>query len=642
MNKKLWFVNILAVMLTVALAGGVYAQQIEQTFSQGGTTSLLVGNPVAVPSSLQINEEFMNVLWAVEDNTAAGGPAGQHIVDQTDGQVEVPPDGNNVYNGANCNGEKVEITVTLNSTTATWVYAPTQDFGTACWIFGKCAGHPWSIPGGIFDFLRNSNSPASAPLYLMAGGDTAHDYYNFALSAERDEFGVQINTATTPDTADVSQCYEGGHPVAHKYNQDPFSGFQSVFDAVVYKISSDGKTLHIHVIRRSIQGSQPGVIVIPGSVFKVDLSGAEAEFVEAAPLTVTVTGSNPALQTEQVQIATVIPRDNTASGDGQVFEQVVVEGQSLREIPQGTIDGLAGSLQIREQINGQFVTSAQSAFQLTLPNGIEFHSAPQITASGGLEVSPSTTSFPSRTFVFSVTQNLTGAPNASLPGTIRVFDIHLDVDQNFPIGNVSMGVAATRLQNNLQSIQGFDDTSVNIARIIGGVTVGGNGAGSDVTATVSESSGKMTLKLDVRPPQDVNGQLYISLRVRLYDEDGNDLMINVGTDDDPKMIPFGNIIYLRPSLAPTADGFWVVMGGYIDSETYVDGPATADGVSWNSNAAGLTYKSGALSRNAQEETFIVGLKGLGGSAFRAGSWYKLDGASISDAVAIQQVNVIVQ
>lgn len=587
MSKRLWFVCAFVLLFAAAMVGQVSAA----TETQGGTNSIIVGDPAGVPSNVRITEAFQLDLFAVEDVSGLA----LHTQDQFDGIfdgfADLPAP---VYLRPTCGGDRFSYTVGIDQPNVTWNYANV-------WIPGN--------PGFAAIFPLGPNQDAD--------NDGTNDIRLLAAVAD-----LRLGSNRGSD------CYEYGHPISIRNDLDPASGFASAFDGVIVAIANN-RVLVIDQLRRSTQpatpNGTPGRLVIPGgsNYFTVDTSSAAGATPSAAeaPLTVTVSPGdttianifgdlgNPGVSQETVQVATLVSRE-TPGGEAGTDAQVQAEGDQLLRVIIGEDDQLANNLRIVEQVNRQFILGNNSQIRISLPNGVQFAQPPEVGFAGGLEAFLRTTSgYPTSTIVIDVDQNLNAA-DAAQPGAIRIFNIRLNVNEGVQSGPVTATVEPVRDVLNNPTINGLVTSDVDIAIAVPRGAIGGTGAGSNVQQTVSVSDlGIVSIFLDVSPETQVTGEVFVTVTVE-----------GVGDQDID-----GQVFY-RPS-----DNLVPII---------VTDPETGETFNLYITLQELPYKPvGTLRTNDPDVRFDIGLAGLEGLSLEISSRYRIQDSGVM--TTIQTVTLFV-
>jgi hypothetical protein len=452
---------------------------------------------------------------------------------------------------------------------------------------GSPGGNPDATPTANFPAIFGTANPLGAIIQAVWGNFAELFYYNIAGTV----------TGTWP-----SACYENGHGVAVRSDVDPASGFLSMFDVVVVDVSTT--TLTLDVLRSASQGTAPGIIRIPGSVFRVDTSGTEASGGETAYLNVrvapTTNNGNLGVSTTEFSVAQLVSADNPGTGGSA---QVVADPSdpSLRELKIGVKDQQASNIVITEQVDDQL---SNGQFTVKTPNGVEFTRAPVVSwdQTKGLQATLVTTTFPTNT----ITINVVGNAPMSGPGTIRISNIHFDLAASVNAGQVIVDIAPVLNTTGGQVLNGLDAVSLALGFAVTSVVVGEEG-NPNVVQNVSVADGVVTLNLDVSPPTTVTGKLWIDLDVTPL---------------------FEGSLWVRPrtDALPTVDGFWVVLAAQDGQEVV--------------NVDEFWYKSGSLSSTAAPATFLIGLDSSAvGQTITVRSSYSTDG--FDSRITIQTVTMLI-
>jgi hypothetical protein len=494
--------------------------------------------------------------------------------------------------GNGCSGLSYRFYVKLTEPGVTWEYHATSastfpglDIAPVGWV--PSTAPPFNSPTNYYPGLFHLRDPV---------GQGAR-----SIAARISEFLYKLD-------APMSCCYEWGHAVAVRYDEDPTSGFISKYDVVVTQVSST--TLTVDVIRAPAVAGVRGKIVIPGSVFRVNTSGVEASAGETGdPLMVTIEpagtldNGNLGITTQTIQVATLVSGDNPGTGAGN---QVVAPDGDIREVKIGATNQQASNIIITEQVDQQFQgATGDPRLSVSLPNGILFHTQPVISYTGGVVATLKTLSpYPTSTIEVSVVQG----PVDGAVGIIRISDIHLDLDSTVPIGDVMAEVAPVVAANNVQTLIGLDAASVDIANAVPSVVIDESGA-------VSGSVGTFLLKVKSAPATTVTGNLYVSVQA----------IPPAGATDAE--IEFGQYVYFRPKVVPLPNGFYVQLAAGPDG--YLDGAASA------------YYRTGTLSETSLPLRFIIGgIEDLVGWGLKVQTFYTRSGESLDKKVAIDSVSVI--
>jgi hypothetical protein len=582
--KRNWLV--LAFVFLFAAAGVANAD----TNAIGGKTNVLVGAQGNSISNIVITETAADTLGSVEEIPNSDGRNDMQ-------RLPYPSSPNYNYGGVGlgngCSGLSYRFYVTLNMSGVSWEYHATS---------------ATTFPG--LDIAPVGYVPSTAPPF------NSHTNYYPGLFHLRDPVGqgarsiaARISEYLYKLDSPMSCCYEWGHAVAVRYDEDPTSGFISKYDVVVTQVSS--KTLTVDVIRAPAVAGVRGKIVIPGSVFRVNTSGVEAGTAGETdvPLMVTIEpagtldNGNLGITTQTVQVATLVSGDNPGTGANK---QVVAPEGDIREVTIGATNQQASNIIITEQVDQQFQgATGDPRLSISLPNGILFHTQPVVSYSGGVVATLKTLSpYPTSEIQISVVQ---GAKDGAV-GIIRISDIHLDLDSTVPIGDVMAEVAPVVAANNVQTLIGLDAASVDIANAVPSVVVDEDGA-------VSGSVGTFLLKVKSAPATTVTGNLYVSVQA----------IPPAGATEEE--IAFGEFVWFRPKVVPLPNGFYVQLAE--GPEGYLDGAASA------------YYKTGTLSENDLPLRFIIGgIEDLVGWGLKVQTFYTRSGQGLDQKVAIDSVSVI--
>jgi hypothetical protein len=586
--KRNYLIFVFVFLFATAMVGGAQAA----TLSQAGTPNILVGPDARTSSVSDITqrEDTTQDLLTVETIDIGDIPNG--LYDFLPPPRPLAPE----YTNAGCNGDRYRYTITLLEPTTRWVYHSTP------------AGVFPSLPFATVGMLPPTQTPPENFPNLFQLIPLAQVVYATIIS-EFLYFGGQVFPLSVNSG---SFCYEYGIPVAVRGDRDPTSRFRSSYDAVISRVT--GRTLVIDVIKPSVPaGTSPGgLIVIPGDQLRVRTAGTEAVSGESGvPLRVTIQSinteieevignqGNPGVTEETIAIATMISQDNPGATAGN---QVVAEDGTLRNVIIGVDNQQASNIRIQEQVSDQFFLNQGSQIEISLPNGIDFTSPPQVSFSGGLTAFlNSSAGFPRNAIFLDVSDA------GPATGVIRVHDVHLNVGANVAVGEIIARVRPTVNGNGVQSLRGLDDSSIAIAYAIpAGATVDVDDPLVRVNISASASD-PFLLLLNVAPPQDTTGEIYVSFATDV-----------AGLED---------FLFFRPNdlRVPTPEGLWIVL--VAEEGEFLPGAET----NW--------WMQGALSSTMPDARFIIGglTEDLVGNEFTVKSWWKAADEPLSDVKAIQEV-----
>jgi hypothetical protein len=600
--RKNWLIVAFVFLFAAVTVGSAQAE----TLAQGGTTSILVGNTNAAVSDIIIDEAFPGDLLSVEGVDVGDIPNG--LYDLLPSPRPQPP----LYTNAGCSGDRFRFTITLDQSTVRWVYNATG------------ANTFPSLPFASVGMLPPTQTPPENFPNLFQILPIAQVVYGSIVS-EFIYFGTQIFPLTVNSG---SFCYEYGHPVAIRGDQDQTTrGFRSAYDVVVSRIA--GGALVLDVIKPSVSATG-GRIVIPGSVFRVSTTGVEAAQGESGvPLSVVIQSintdvaaaigdlGNPGVTEQTVQIATMVSRDNPGTG---ASAQVTTEGGIIRDVLVGVDDQKASNIRIAEQVDRQLETNENSQIEISLGSGVAFTSPPVVSFSGGLTAFLNTTTgYPTRTILVDVDQG----PSDGAPGVIRISDIHINVNGTIGINkDIVASVVPTVGSNGVQSLKGLDGGDVIIARTVGGVIIGGGG--SLIQESVSISAGSVIIDIDASPEVETVGELYVSVQA-------------------PTVAGLEDAVFFRPGdrqvpiTVEQEDGTTINL--YVIAVGTVNESGTVD---FTTGAANRFYRQGTLSPNDPSLRFLIGDLNptFLNQVISITTWYKASAQSLSQAQKIQTVEVL--